>query len=631
MAAEAEAHRAQLRRTVLAMSFSYSVTFNAGSFAPTPVPGNLPSGRPLVPEVRTPTPPSVFTSDTMLSVISGIVQQAVGEPSRRITRAAASLIAEPLLRRISEHPNLPEEAPVVASDNDDQPELPPLPIAVNGVSAPLTAYMHRIVSHLCFVADGSRCTARRRYINATDVFNAFQQDEQLQQIAKKLQLEEAVGLVAPEHLQLQRHFPRWQQALDALHERYNLWHNPAAIPLLIKRFCTGDLQAGDLRYWRTLHLRPVQFYGLRRFDGHNAFWEQPLENVASIEDEEEPDEDESDGRPRNFPWDGDDDMDESGSISMGFATLSASDQALWNFAFDLVDADGREFPLRVEFRSDHPSGRFYSLAGAVYERRTNRLVATALSSDQWRGDLVPHEDDFAEVFASYRAHGWSSEQWEEEFDDALGHTRPTTQVVTEPAKTPPEVVKQYELEALLSTMCKLSAFNYDELSIFTATVPSATRRRFTIGVLRQITGSPPAASSDSASAMSDDDTLATSSSSPTSSFASLPDDVLGVIAEYRPIELPFYRSCLPNDNLACSSSGSRPKLPRRSMLSMNLHRSRQQRRRSWSPRQRVGKRSGVKSRNYGRGRSNFSSRLSSQTGALLEKSWRVKLRQPSPR
>ena len=231
-------------------------------------------------------------------------------------------------------------------------------------------------------------------------------------------------------------------------------------------------------------------------------------------------------------------------------------------AFDLVDARGRTFPLLMQLRPQLPTdnGEGYFASGALVSRDSAHTeLATIRYPEHWAATLqLKMTEESARFFATYAPHGdvkytdlqfsqlspvhdgesdlkgewvslWAtvnqpgftydyvlSLDWEEL--DMMTETRASTlergRVVLE------------ELRTLCGAAGKLCFLQPEEYSMFSAYHPPAVVRSFTVAALSPV-------------------------------LLSVPSDVLGLIADYTWLELPYLPMSLPDKVLEWSTRAFR--------------------------------------------------------------------------
>ncbi len=231
-------------------------------------------------------------------------------------------------------------------------------------------------------------------------------------------------------------------------------------------------------------------------------------------------------------------------------------------AFDLVDACGHTFPLMLQFR---PDGQAYKSSGALVSRdREHTVLATVFCSEQWVAALEM-TDESARFFATYAPHGdVEAKDVRTQFSDlspvhdvkaAIKRTRDGRERVVErsdrkdrwvslwakvKASSPDSAVLAMMTRAStrrghavleeLRTLCcaagKLRSLRSEEYSMFSAYHPPAVVRSFTVAALSPV-------------------------------LLSVPSDVLGLIADYARLELPYVPMSLPDDESQWSSNAFR--------------------------------------------------------------------------
>ena len=255
--------------------------------------------------------------------------------------------------------------------------------------------------------------------------------------------------------------------------------------------------------------------------------------------------------------------------------ISPFETAFDAVAFDLVDARGRTFRLLLQFRPDDVSGRAYIAAGAVVSRDSaHTVLATISCPEQWSAALVMTEESVS-FFATYAPHGdveakdvlfsqlspaynaeetgvrlvniarrngltddrwvslWatvnppggacehaSSSDSEVLAVGGVTHHSQTSVASTSTASTSAHHGRGRVVLEELRTLCcaagLLCALRPDEFSMFSAYHPPAVIRSFTVAALSPV-------------------------------LLSVPSDVLGLIADYAWLELPYLPMSLPDE------------------------------------------------------------------------------------
>ena len=255
--------------------------------------------------------------------------------------------------------------------------------------------------------------------------------------------------------------------------------------------------------------------------------------------------------------------------------ITLSGMAFDAVAFDLVDACGRTFPLLLQSR---PHGQRYKASGALVSRDSaHTVLATIICPEEWSrwSAALEMTEESARFFATYAPHG-DVEANDVQFWDispihdgkaVIKRTRDGTErvvlrtiplsdgkgmwvslwatvnqpggscahasssdsevlaMVPEISASTPErghVVFE-ELHTLCCAACNLLSLRPEEYSMFSAYHPPAVVRSFAVAALSPV-------------------------------LLSVPSDVLGLIADYARLELPYVPMSLPDDDTKWSPS-----------------------------------------------------------------------------
>ncbi len=230
-------------------------------------------------------------------------------------------------------------------------------------------------------------------------------------------------------------------------------------------------------------------------------------------------------------------------------------------AFDLVDARGRTFPLLLQFR---PNGQEYKASGVLLSRDREHIVLATMFCPEGLSTSLEMTDESASFFATYAPHGdveakdvpFSVLSPVHDVKAAIKRTRDGREWVVERMGTIPRSDRKGKwvslwatvnqpggacdhvsspdsevpvtqirerghvvLEELRSLCCasfKLFSLRPKEYSMFSAYHPPAVVRSFTVAALSPV-------------------------------LLSVPSDVLGIIADYARLELPYLAMSLPDD------------------------------------------------------------------------------------
>ena len=245
-------------------------------------------------------------------------------------------------------------------------------------------------------------------------------------------------------------------------------------------------------------------------------------------------------------------------------------------AFDLVDARGRTFPLLLQFRPDDESGPGYNAAGVLLSRDSAHTVLAMISCPEPWSAALEMTDESASFFATYAPHGdvetkdipfshlspaqvvkstikrsRDGREWFVERmgtiprSDGTGNWVSLWATVNQPggacdhASSPDSEVLAMEsqisattrerghvvLEELRTLCCaagNLFSLRLKEYSMFSAYHPPAVVRSFTVAALSPV-------------------------------LLSVPSDVLGLIADYARLELPYLPMSLSDEESEASS------------------------------------------------------------------------------
>jgi hypothetical protein len=392
--------------------------------------------------------------------------------------------------------------------------LPVVPAVVSDPSRPLSVEVRLgVTSVLQFLAEDilklSAQTTGDRYLYERHIQGGMQTYDDLEALGRHVGASDKFQRSPVTHVMASQ-FPKMQSLISALNKRYAWYHNPLATELVLQRYLRGELQSGDAKYWRKLHIRPVAYFG-RTFAAQFRRPEHSHPERTASDDEA-----------------GSDAEDDGSDYGGGPSKMEMGHDSA---AFDLVDAAGREFALTVEFRPDSGDGHFYLLHGSVVPRpsegRMAKPLALLTSSDQWRGDctLTPEAKEF---FKHYEPHGFKEQDFAGgEWDDFWGQSVPKADKPKADASA--EKIKEFELQALICAGVKLCGWGDEdslhESSMFQHNHPPAVRAQFGLAVLRQAFDGISSVGTDGAAAAAPP--------------LHMPDDLLRLIASYAPVELPY--------------------------------------------------------------------------------------------
>ena len=257
--------------------------------------------------------------------------------------------------------------------------------------------------------------------------------------------------------------------------------------------------------------------------------------------------------------------------------ISPVEMAFTSLAFDLVDTSGRTFPLLLHFRPADAFGDLCNAAGALVSRDSaHTVLATIRCPKQWSAALdmtdesasffatyAPHRDveaqdiqfsqlspfDNAETvvegplkgmeglfrlaMVTYRKDKWVSLWAAANQPGACGHasssdsemlvTQTSTAAIASTRERGHVVLE--ELRTLCCAAARLSCLRPKEYSMFSAYHPPAVVRSFTVAALSPV-------------------------------LLSVPSDVLGLIADYAWLELPYLPMSLPVEDRGVFSEWS---------------------------------------------------------------------------
>jgi len=148
-------------------------------------------------------------------------------------------------------------------------------------------------------------------------------------------------------------------------------------------FLAGSLLPGDSYYARQYHVHPVAYLG-QTLSGSFVERDQFCFDPHDAEDDD-------DGMTGVSTW---------------------ADQALACLAFDIEDSEGRRWPLLIEYRTevcdDAPVGGNY---GAIFHRHTLQRLGSIKQTDTQRGTLTLDKSVVDEVFANYKPHRFSGDDF----------------------------------------------------------------------------------------------------------------------------------------------------------------------------------------------------------------------------
>lgn len=237
--------------------------------------------------------------------------------------------------------------------------------------------------------------------------------------------------------------------------------------------------------------------------------------------------------------------------------LSACERAFDCIAFDLIDGAEREYPLLIEYRGDaNPDAPAYCGHGALFDRRTLRRLGSMRSSDQDVSSLsfvpidavpffrhwTPHapthiarhvdQDGWSDAFGEIRPSETGLAAWCDAWRQDASNTAPAGAATSPIAAasdsassfsplTPARIIADpraihHELQRLVCRAARLLEWRLDDdvknVTRFAGFEPPALVRQFTVARLE--------------SAM-DGAELA------------LPRDLISIVADYAPVQLPF--------------------------------------------------------------------------------------------
>jgi len=360
---------------------------------------------------------------------------------------------------------------------------------------------------------------RSRYVSTRHVAAAVMQDEELRAMAESIGGARMLWSAAEVDVMAPR-FPRTQALLTALNRRYSWCHNPLAVPLVLERFLRGELAHGDEQYWRRLFIRPVAYFGRTRASRLMASLTQKF-GSAVRDPEPAVSDSENEGPPVH--------------------AARRLKLAVHCIAFDLVDAAGREYPLVAERAVDAPArsrvrcfifprGQADAGENAAGLVQVRRILGEANSASE-----LALTQAGVDHFAGFEAHEWDADEkarWQSELVSAAAHSPYGLQPPSPPqqqdnssasAYTIPPLkaeLTRWQIETLLCKALTLCDLAPHEASLFQLNQPIAVRRQFTQASLRQ--------SFDSAEVQA-----------AMSGRLHMPNELLGLIGDYAPIELPF--------------------------------------------------------------------------------------------
>ncbi len=202
-------------------------------------------------------------------------------------------------------------------------------------------------------------------------------------------------------------------------------------------------------------------------------------------------------------------------------------------AFDLIDTHGRKFPLLLEFRPDNGYGDAYAYgaAGALVSRDSAQtILATIRCAGEQRLAALEMTDESASFFATYAPHGdvkadcgspedredkwvslWAAVNQPGACEHAASSDSEVLAIVTQPDTGTLERHGHVVLKEVRTLCCiagELCSLEPKEFSMFSAYHPPAVVRSFTVAALSPV-------------------------------LLSVPSDVLGIIADYAWMELPY--------------------------------------------------------------------------------------------
>lgn len=358
-------------------------------------------------------------------------------------------------------------------------------------------------------------------ISSAHLRSAIRADEEFAPLMAKLGLAAEMQLAEDrlDEAELLASFPRTQTVMNDL-MRFAWWNHETTVDRTLRQYLSGSLPQGSLPHsFLQSHLRPVRYFG----------------------------------RTRRGVLVGDDgEFTATAFLSPhGLDTSLRSIEALWMnlCACDLIDAQGREFPVLYEARVSDQSA-VNTAHGAVFDRRTGALVAM-MQREGRKAKLQFNSPEARQFWARYEPHpevegetAAAMEDDDQESEAAAADDDGTAADDVASSSAPdacalplsPSVVS--ELRAQFSLIHRELFENFTESrlemqSVWSAAQPSEIVKRFTLAWLQSGFGQLPATLAGAAGS------VASSSASSDSALPFMPVDLLNLIGDYCPIDLPF--------------------------------------------------------------------------------------------